>query len=53
MANSYLVTKDFDFSPRPNVVQSFKAGQIVSRLTRKCVAKGQSEKALKLQTEKE
>lgn len=32
----WLVLEDFDWSPRRNVVMSFKAGQIRTGLTRAC-----------------
>lgn len=48
----FEVIKDFDFAPRANVVQNYKAGEIRSDLTRACVAKGKELGALKPLTKK-
>ena len=53
MAKSYEVTRDFDWSPRPNVVRTFKEGQVVSHLTRACVSRGKSLDALREVKQKE
>ena len=53
MAKGYLVTKNFDFAPRGNVVLAFKKGQKRSNLTRACIAKGKSLDALEPITKKE
>lgn len=50
---SYLVLRDFDFVPRQNVVRAFKAGQVVEGLTRACIKRGISLKALELKTTQE
>jgi hypothetical protein len=44
----FRVLRDFDFVPRQNVVRAFKAGQEVQGLTRACIARGFSLKALEL-----
>lgn len=49
----YLVLRSFDWSPRPNVVQAYKAGKVVSGLTRTCVARGLASKALQPLNRKE
>lgn len=41
----YLIKKDFDFSPKPQIVQVFRAGQIIN-LTTKCAAHGKKLKAI-------
>lgn len=46
VAKTYEITKDFDFSPRANVVQTFKAGEKRSDLTRDCIKHGVKLKAL-------
>lgn len=45
---SYLVLRNFDFVPRQNIVRAFKAGQVVQGLTRACIKRGISLKALQL-----
>lgn len=47
MAKSFEVTRDFDWSPRPNIVRQFKQGQTVSGLTRACIARGNLLNALR------
>jgi hypothetical protein len=42
----YAVLRDWTFSPRPNVVQAFKAGTIAKGLTRRCVIAGIAANAL-------
>ena len=42
VAKTYSVVRDFDFSPRANVVQSFRAGEERKDLTRACIKKGLS-----------
>ncbi len=49
----YLVLRDFDFSPRPNVIRVFKAGQIRSGLTRACIKRGLALNALQLETQED
>lgn len=42
----YRVLRDWDFVPRPNVVQAFKAGTIARGLTRACASAGVAAGAL-------
>lgn len=42
----YRVLRDWTFSPRPNVVQAFKAGTIAKGLTRRCAEAGIAASAL-------
>jgi hypothetical protein len=46
-SQTFLVTKAFDHAPKPNVVRSFRPGQIVRGLTRAAILKGTSFGALK------
>lgn len=52
-AKRWRVLKDFDFSPRPNIVQVFRAGEERSGLTRACIQKGRAIKALEQIKKKE
>lgn len=47
-AARYRVVKDFDFFPRKNVVQVFRAGEERAGLTKAQIERGESLRALKL-----
>lgn len=46
MAKTYKVVQDFDFSPRANVVLTYRAGTEQSKLTRACIKRGLELKAI-------
>lgn len=46
VAKTFTVVQDFDFSPRANVVLTYRAGTEQSKLTRACIKRGLELKAI-------